>query len=96
VNLDEVARLGSIPVRNNGGGSVSRGGRRAMQLREKGKFGQVCSLTGFPEEKKKNRGRDGHGCAPDGGRRGGDRQALGSTVARAGADTGEGLQRRQE
>jgi hypothetical protein len=67
-----------------------------MQLKEKGKFGRVCSLTRFAEEKKTNRGRDGHGCAPDGGRRGGGRQALGSTVARVGEDTGEGLQRRQE
>jgi hypothetical protein len=51
----------------------------------KRRFGRVCSSTSFAEEKEKKRERDGHGCAQDGGRR-----ALGSTVARAREDTGEG------
>jgi hypothetical protein len=45
--------LGSIPVRNNGGDSVSRGGRKAMQLKEEGKFGRVCSLTGLQKRRKR-------------------------------------------
>jgi hypothetical protein len=66
-----------------------------MQLKERGSsVGFVASLG--LQKRKKNRGKDGHGCTQDGGRRGGGRQALGSTVARAREDTGEGLQRRQE
>jgi hypothetical protein len=38
--------------------------------------------------KEKEVERNGHGCAQNGGRRGGGRRALGSTVARAGGHRG--------
>jgi hypothetical protein len=74
---------------------VAGKGIRQCDLK-KGELGRVCSSTGFTEEREKSRGRDGHGCIQDGGRRGGGRRALGSAVAHAREDTGEGLQRRQE
>jgi hypothetical protein len=83
-----------IPVRNSGGDSVSRGGRKSKVAGGRGGFDRVCSSAWFAEEREKKRERGGHSCAQDGGRRGGDRRALRKTVARARQDSRARLERR--
>jgi hypothetical protein len=51
---------------------VARRKKGQCSWRER-KCGRVCSSTWFAEEKEKERERDGHDCAQDGGQRGGGR-----------------------